>query len=48
MIDWLQNDTERKIKASIVGPAGAGKRMLGIVEIHFRNKIKGTLFTPKF
>ena len=29
MIDWLQNDTERKIKASIVGPAGAGKRMLG-------------------
>merc|ERR1712131_114940 len=28
MIDWLQNDTERKIKASIVGPAGAGKRML--------------------
>ena len=28
LISWLQNDNSRQIRASIVGPAGSGKRML--------------------
>ena len=28
LIEWLQNDNSRKIRAAIVGPAGSGKRML--------------------
>jgi len=28
LIEWLQNDNSRKIRAAIIGPAGSGKRML--------------------
>ena len=40
LIDWLQNDTSRKIKAAIVGPAGSGKRMLANHVAHCTGAIR--------